>query len=97
MVMVPSFALKQETIDGVMTAFSTAGRVEHEPLSLTTTQTVLADEGRAMAWLFPAVVECVEEAVLNSMFCAETMVGRDGHTAHGLPIEEVVTLVHRRA
>ncbi len=51
-----------------------------------------------MGWLFPAVVECVEEAVLNSLFRAERMVGRDGHTAYSLPIEEVVMLVlnHRR-
>ena len=74
-------------------AFSTANRIEHEPASLTATQTVLADEQKAMGWLFPAVVECVEEAVLNSLFRAETMVGRDGHTAYGLPVEDVVKWV----
>jgi D-aminopeptidase len=74
-------------------AFSTANRAEHEPALLTATQTVLADEQKAMTWLFPAVVECVEEAVLNSLFRAETMVGRDGHTAYGLPVEDVVRLV----
>ena len=77
-------------------AFSTAWRVEHDPAALTTTQTVLADEGRAMAWLFPAVVESVEEAVLNSLFRAETMIGRDGHVRHALPAEEVVELVRER-
>jgi D-aminopeptidase len=56
---------------------------------------VLADEGRAMAWLFPAVAESVEEAVLNSLFRAGTMVGRDGHVRHALPVEEVVDLVRR--
>jgi len=76
-------------------AFSTAWRVEHDPAALTTTQTVLADEGRAMAWLFPAVVESVEEAVLNSLFRAETVVGRDGHVRYGLPVEQVVGLVRR--
>ena len=74
-------------------AFSTAQRVEHEPSSLTTTQTVLADEQKVMGWLFPAVVESVEEAILNSLFRAETMVGRDGHTAYGLPVEQVAELV----
>jgi len=73
-------------------AFSTAWRLEHDPASLTTIQTVLADEGRAMNWLFPAVVESVEEAVLNSLFRAETMAGRDGHVRHALPVEEVVSL-----
>jgi D-aminopeptidase len=75
--------------------FSTAHRIPHKSTSLTTTQTVLADEGKAMYWLFPAVVESVEEAVLNSLFKAETVVGRDGHTRHGLPTEEVVALVQK--
>ncbi len=73
-------------------AFSTAWRVEHDPASLTTTQTVLADEARVMGWLFPAVAESVEEAVLNSLFRAETVVGRDGHVRHALPVEEVAAL-----
>jgi len=74
-------------------AFSTARRVEHEPPSLTATQVVLADEQKVMGWLFPAVVESVEEAILNSLFQAETMVGRDGHMAYGLPVEQVAELV----
>jgi D-aminopeptidase len=53
-------------------AFSTAYRIDHEPASLTTSRTVLADERRAMAGLFPAIAECVEEAILNSLCCAET-------------------------
>jgi D-aminopeptidase len=53
-------------------------------------QPAVVDEGKAMSWLFPAVVESVEEAVLNSLFCAETMTGRDGHTIHALPVEKVV-------
>jgi len=76
-------------------AFSTAQRIEHEPATLTTTQTVLADEAKAMAWLFPAVVESVEEAILNSLLRAETMVGRDGNTAYALPAEEVVALLRQ--
>jgi D-aminopeptidase len=77
-------------------AFSTEQPIPHEPLSLLATQTVLADEARAMAWLLPAVVESVEEAILNSLFRAETIVGRDGHTRVALPAEEVVALVRRQ-
>jgi len=76
-------------------AFSTAVRVDHAPGALVMAQPVVADEGRAMHWLFPAVVECVEEAVLNSLFRAETMTGRDGHTTHALPVEQVVDLCRR--
>jgi D-aminopeptidase len=76
-------------------AFSTGHRIEHEPSSLTTTHILLADEAKAMGWLFPAVVESVEEAILNSLCRAETVVGRDGHTRYALPVEEVAALVRR--
>ena len=71
-------------------AFSTAQRVVHAPEALEEMQPVVAGEGKAMYWLFPAVIECVEEAVLNSLFRAETMTGRDGHTIQALPVERVV-------
>jgi D-aminopeptidase len=74
-------------------AFSTAHRVDHTPAGLETMQPSVADEGKAMRWLFPAVVECVEEAVLNSLFRAETMTGRDGHTIQALPVERVVAML----
>jgi D-aminopeptidase len=77
-------------------AFSTANRVEHAPQSPMTTQTALTDEALVMRYLFPAVVESVEEAVLNSLFCAETMIGRDDHTVYGLPVKDVVELVMNR-
>lgn len=34
--------------------------------------------------LFDAVVEATEEAIVNCLLAADTMVGRDGVTAHGL-------------
>jgi len=74
-------------------AFSTAQPVEHEPGALTTTRQVLADEARALGQLFPAVVECVEEAILNSLYCAETLTGRDDHTAYALPVDRVAERV----
>jgi D-aminopeptidase len=74
-------------------AFSTAHTLAHKPAALLATRTVVADEARAMAWLLPAVVESVEEAILNSLFRAETVIGRDGHRRVGLPVEEVVALV----
>jgi len=76
-------------------AFSVAQRIPHAPESLTREETVLADEARAMEWLFPAVVESVEEAVLNSLCRAETVRGRDDHIRHALPVEEVAILVAR--
>ena len=76
-------------------AFSTAHRIEHAPASVTASRTVLANEPSAMAGLFPAVAECVEEAILNSLCCAETVVGRDGNTRYALPVDDVVALVRK--
>jgi D-aminopeptidase len=76
-------------------AFSVAHRIPDPPQALTRTATVVADEARAMQWLFPAVVESVEEAVINSLCRAETVTGRDGHIRHALPVDEVAALVAR--
>ena len=48
-----------------------------------------------MSRLFAGVVEAAEEAILNSLTAAGTMVGRDGHTIHGLPLEEFVEVMER--
>lgn len=70
-------------------AFTTSNHVPHEPDAVTMTRPVLIDEARVMGDLFFAVVESVEEAVLNALWRAETMVGRDGHTRTALPLQEV--------
>ncbi|MGB5048415.1 MAG: P1 family peptidase, partial [Caldilineaceae bacterium] len=70
-------------------AFSTARHIQHWAEALTQTATVLADEGAAMAGLFPGVVEAVEEAVLNSLCAATTITGRGGHVRYALPVEEI--------
>jgi D-aminopeptidase len=43
--------------------------------------------------VFAATVEATEESVLNALFVADTVVGRDGHTAPGLPVERVLSLL----
>jgi D-aminopeptidase len=74
-------------------AFSTAYRIEQEVPSLIDCRDVLVDERRVIEALFRAVAEGVEEAVLNSLCKAETVVGRDGHTRHALPVAEVASLL----
>jgi D-aminopeptidase len=49
--------------------------------------------GRALDPLFAAVVEASEEAVLNSMFTAPTVVGRDGNTSESAYNDEVLGLL----
>ena len=55
--------------------------------------------GRALDDLFEAVVDCAEEAVLNSLLMSPTTVGRDGNTSEGLDPATVVRLLeeHGRA
>jgi D-aminopeptidase len=43
--------------------------------------------------MFAAVVEATEEAVLDSLFVADTVAGRDGNAAPGLPVARVLELV----
>lgn len=43
--------------------------------------------------LFLAAVETIEEAVLNSMLAAETMVGRNGNTMPALPLDKLEGLL----
>lgn len=74
-------------------AFSVSHRIPHVALDLTRTETVVADEARVMQWLFPAVVESVEEAILNSLCRADTVAGRDDHVRFALPVAEVRRLV----
>ena len=47
----------------------------------------------AMSPLFMAVNEATEEAIINSLFQAETMSGRDGHTVEALPVDKVLEIM----
>jgi D-aminopeptidase len=37
--------------------------------------------------LYEAVIDAIEESILNAMLAAETMTGRNGYTVHALPAE----------
>ena len=60
---------------------------------LTRPVTALAD-----GWISPlfwATIEATEEAILNALLAAETMVGRDGHVARALPHDRLRELMAR--
>ena len=52
--------------------------------------TALRENEGVIDTAFKAVADATEEAILNSMFMAVTVTGRDGHTRRALPIERVV-------
>lgn len=45
--------------------------------------------------LFLATIEATEEAILNSLFAANTMNGRDNHQIKSLPIDKVLEIVKK--
>ncbi len=45
--------------------------------------------------LFAAVVQATEEAIVNALVAAETMTGRDGHTALALPHEKLQAVLKK--
>jgi D-aminopeptidase len=85
-------------------AFSTTNRIAHFPERPVLRQDIVAESLLAgQSWpatptinlLFQAALEATEEAILNSVFAAETMVGRDHHVRYALPIEETVRIMRR--
>ena len=45
--------------------------------------------------LFDGAIEATEEAIVNALVAAETMVGRDGITAHALPHDRLLEVMAR--
>ena len=76
-----------------MIAFSTATRIPHQPVELIAALPVVLGEQQVLDGMFIAAAEAVEEAALNALCMAQTMSGRDGHTAYALPIGQVSELL----
>jgi D-aminopeptidase len=74
-------------------AFSTAASVRRGPLPQgQLTRTAEAVTSDAISPLFEAVVEATEEAILNSLFKAESVRGRRG-TVTALPLDSVASIL----
>ena len=76
-------------------AFCTPRRKKHFADALTYPAEQIIEQGDLINYMFWAVVEATEEAVLNSLFKADTMIGRDDRIVPGLPIEEAVSLMNK--
>jgi D-aminopeptidase len=66
-------------------------RLDEEGPTLTNTELKNAETTP----LFLAAVEATEEAILNSIFMAETMEGTGGRLMQGLPVEEVLEILRK--
>jgi D-aminopeptidase len=81
-----------ESSGDIFIAFSTANHLggSHDaPYPVTTLPLDSMDP------LFHAVADATEEAIVNALCGAETMLGRDGHVAHALPLDALVEVMNR--
>ncbi len=46
--------------------------------------------------LFMAAIEATEEAIINSLFAAESLTGRNGHQIKALPVDQVLALLNNK-
>jgi len=74
-----------------MLAFSTGNTIPHYPKDRTFVMTHLADTH--LNPLISATVEATEEAVLNALTMASTMVGRDGHRVEAISLSRLQALL----
>ena len=74
-------------------AFSTANRPAVDTHKGMVTATYVGEQ--AMSRFYEATIEAVDEAILNSIFANETMIGRDGNVSPGLPIARVQEILRR--
>ena len=77
-----------------MLAFSTANVIPHYPKEPTYTFTHLADTH--LNPLITATVEATEEAILNALTMASTVVGRDDHRAEAISLDRLRILLGSR-
>lgn len=73
-------------------AFSTAETVRIPYTSKNSTRQIENLRNNALSPLFMAAIEATEEAIINSLFAAKTMTGRDGNTIQAIPVDIVLDL-----
>lgn len=78
----------------IFLAFSTANRGALVSSMAADADAEALDSMRFVKWglmdgLYAAVVQCVEEAVLNALVAARDIEGRDGHRSYALPHDEI--------
>jgi D-aminopeptidase len=79
----------------IVIAFSNGNRFLHDLESDFQTVHLLREDGSLISQCFRAVTEAVEESILNSLFMAETTIGRLGRTVEALPLERVLPMMEK--
>jgi D-aminopeptidase len=76
----------------IFLAFSTANKNAFDRKATTNVQLYPNDQ---MGALFAATVQATEEAIVNALFAAKTMVGINGNTIYEIPKEAVVRILKK--
>ncbi|WP_460956702.1 DmpA family aminopeptidase [Spirosoma litoris] len=74
-------------------AVSTAYQIPHDTNSSFDEMKVLRNDNASP--LFLAAIEATEEAIINSLFAAQTLSGDQGHKVEQLPVDKVVDLLKK--
>ena len=74
-------------------SFSTSAKVRLDSKSKDRLIEQVELKNSAMSPLFMATIEATEEAIINSLFAAKTIEGRNGHTIKSLPINRVLEII----
>ena len=74
-------------------AFSTAIKTQHFEERIEVPRVRLNESSPLMTGLFLAAVESIEEAVVNSLFAADTLSGQQGRVVQALPVKKVLELL----
>ena len=74
-------------------AFSTGNRISDSSKQSVAPQELIPEQ--QLSSFFRAVIEATEEAIVNSILKAETMVGRDGNRRIGIPIEKIISIISK--
>ncbi len=77
----------------IILAFSTANRVRR--ISAAPVQSIRAVNDFLITPLYRATIEATQEAILNALTSAETVVGKDGNTCYGIPLDQVEEIMRR--
>lgn len=85
-------SMSQNGSGDFVVAFSTTRRKQHDADQLVVASDLFVEQENTIDTLFTAVLEATEEAILNALVAAETMVGRDGNTLYALPHDRLVEI-----
>ena len=83
-------AISTQGSGDLLVAFSTGQKISDGPR-----QSIAQLANGQITRLYQGVVEAVEEAILNALTAAHTMVGRDGNTIHALPLDRLVAIMRQ--